>query len=298
MNVRAILDRRLMDDTPGAAGGAQAPAGNEGHWMDLAGLSKEFQSDPAIKDFKDVNSLAKAFKDTKKMVGGMIRIPGEDAGEADLTEFRSKLLENERLKVMSRPDPDDADGMRELYRVMGMPENPEGYAIAEGADPDRAAMFANLAHQAGITQKQFETVLQGVLAADNEAMQTQSANHEREMGMLQRDWGDSYQTRVARAAKMAELTKAPKQLIDAIKDNKANADTVRWLDKLAVSIGNEGNDLAKEVGSVEGDTLQEMMQKRDELTRKMQSDNMSTAEYQRALDKLVAMNGKIAKLRG
>lgn len=54
-------------------------------------LPDELKAEPALKDIPDVVTLAKAFRDTKAMVGSSIRLPGED--EASLKEFETKIVE-------------------------------------------------------------------------------------------------------------------------------------------------------------------------------------------------------------
>jgi hypothetical protein len=48
--------------------------------MPIKELPEDLQNDPALKDFNDLPSLAKSFKETKAFVGSSIRPPGPDAG--------------------------------------------------------------------------------------------------------------------------------------------------------------------------------------------------------------------------
>lgn len=54
-------------------------------------LPEELKAEPALKDIPDVATLAKAFRDTKAMVGSSIRLPGDD--EVSLKEFETKIVE-------------------------------------------------------------------------------------------------------------------------------------------------------------------------------------------------------------
>ena len=59
------------------------------NWRDS--LAEDLRSEPSLKDFKDINSLAKSHVSAQKMLGGSIRIPGEDASDEARQEFYSKL---------------------------------------------------------------------------------------------------------------------------------------------------------------------------------------------------------------
>jgi hypothetical protein len=54
-------------------------------------LPEDLRAEPALKDIPDVVTLAKAFRDTKSMVGSSIRLPGAD--DASLAEFEAKVVE-------------------------------------------------------------------------------------------------------------------------------------------------------------------------------------------------------------
>jgi chorismate mutase len=56
-------------------------------------MAPDLREDPALRDFKDPNALAKAYKDTKALVGSSIRPPGPDAGPEAHAEFAKKLAE-------------------------------------------------------------------------------------------------------------------------------------------------------------------------------------------------------------
>ena len=56
-------------------------------------LPEEMRADPALKDIPDVVTLAKAFRDTKAMVGASVRLPAADADEAARAEFLEKIKE-------------------------------------------------------------------------------------------------------------------------------------------------------------------------------------------------------------
>ena len=56
-------------------------------------LPEELRAEPALKDIPDVVTLAKAFRDTKAMVGSSVRLPAADADDAARAEFLEKIKE-------------------------------------------------------------------------------------------------------------------------------------------------------------------------------------------------------------
>lgn len=101
-------------------------------------LSPEYRDHASLKDFPDVNALAKSFIDTQKMVGNSIRIPAEDATDEEKHDFYSRL---------------------------GRPEDPEGYKLSERdapegfeTDEEMLKSFKQVSHSLGLTPQQVEGI--------------------------------------------------------------------------------------------------------------------------------------------
>ncbi len=272
----------------GGAGGAAAPDWREG-------LSAEYKENPSLKDFTDINSLAKAHIDTKAMVGKMVRIPGEDASADDVSAFKQKLLDT-NLGVITTPDLNDPAEAAAYFLKMGAPEAADGYTKVEGMPDARFAALSKMAHEAGISDKQFTQVASQMVAGEGTVNEAVIAERDAGMATLKNEWGEAYGEKFARAQRLAEATKAPEALISAMAEGGVDATTMRWLDSVAASIGGEGNNL-KDVGVVTTDTRDELEQQRDELTRRLQSDErMATSERTRLIAKNVDLNTRILAL--
>jgi hypothetical protein len=264
----------------------------------IAGLSEENQANPSIKDFTDVNALAQAHIDTKAMVGKMVRIPGEDASADDVKAFRDKLLATD-MGVLPTPDLDDPAEAAAYYLKMGTPEKDDGYTAVEGMDATRFANLSKLAHAAGISDKQFAQVAAAMVTEGNDQNANIIAERTAGIDTLKTEWGEAYPEKYARAQRLAEATKAPDGLLQAITANAVDAATMRWLDGVAASLGGEGNNLKDLGGEVTTDTKDELEHQRDELTRRLQSDErMPTAERSRLIAKNVDLNTRILALTG
>lgn len=255
-------------------------------------LNEEHRANPALKDFKDVDALAKAFTDTKAMVGNMIRIPGPDAGTEDIAAFKQKLLESD-MGVMPTPDFTDEEATLAYYRKMGTPEEATGYSPIEGMAEERFDVMSRLAHEAGISDKQFTQVASQMLAADQGVLDAINGQREEGVSALKAEWGDAYAQKFARVQRLAEATKAPAALLKALTDSAIDAATLKWIDSIAESLGGEGAQLKDDLASVTQDTRNELEQKRDELTRKLQTERLPAAEHERLVQKLVGYNQRI-----
>jgi len=261
----------------------------------IQGLSDEFKENPSIKDFTDVNALAKAHIDTKAMVGKMVRIPGEDASVEDVKAFKDKLLAVD-MGVIPTPDLNDPAEAAAYYLKMGAPEKDDGYTAVEGMDPQRFTNLSKLAHAAGISDKQFTKIATAMVAEGAEANTAITAERDAGMSTLKSEWGEAYPEKYARAQRLAEATKAPTGLITAISGGTVDAATMKWLDSVAASIGGEGSNLV-DLGTVTTDDRYELEQQRDELTRRLQSDErMPTDERTRLIAKNVDINTRILAL--
>ena len=261
----------------------------------IVGLSDEHKLDPSIKDFADVNALAQAHIDTKRMVGGMIRIPGEDASVDDVKAFKDKLLAGD-MGVVPTPDLNDPAEAAAYFLKMGTPADKDGYTPIEGMPEARFKALSEMAHAAGISDKQFTQVASQMLKGDL-AINT-GIVEERDAGMatLKGEWGEAYPEKFARAQRLAEATKAPTGLLTALEGGTVDATTLRWLDSVAASIGGEGKNLV-DLGTVTHDDRGELEHQRDELTRRLQSDErMPVDERTRLIAKNVDLNSRILAL--
>ena len=287
MNILRHVYRQGEGGEGGAGGGGETG---------IAGLSDEFKENPSIKDFADVNALAKAHIDTKAMVGKMVRIPGEDASADDVKAFRDKLLAGD-MGVIPTPDLNDPDEAAAYYAKMGTPEKADGYTKVEGMPDARFEALTVMAHAAGISDKQFQQVAKAMVEGDGTVNTAIVEEREAGMATLKGEWGEAYDQKFARAQRLAEATKAPTGLIEAITAGTIDAGTMRWLDGVAASIGGEGTNLSELDNQVTQDTRDELEHQRDELTRRLQSDErMPSDERSRLIAKNVDLNTRILAL--
>ncbi len=259
----------------------EAPAAS---WRDS--LPDDLKESSALKDVVDVDSLAKQFVDQGKFLGNAIRLPGEDATDEVRQEFRQRLLDK-NVGLMETPNTEDAEAMDVFYKSLGKPDEASGYTRPEnGLDDARFGLLSQAAHEAGISNKQFKSIVGKVIEADQQVME--GINGERETGLtqLRNDWGTAYDSKIKRASKVAELTGAPEGLVGAINDGKVDAATLKWLDGLGSSLGGEQAEMISQgAGGQTGMTKEEARERSTEIHQTLMTMKQSDPRYQGLMDK-------------
>jgi len=144
------------------------------------GLPPDLQTDKTLSQIKDVPTLAKAYVDAQKMVGGSIRLPGEKA----TPEERQKILDD-------------------VYAKLGRPENADGYQIAhpplpEGATWDERgeSLMRGAMHQAGLNTRQaqlmYDTYARMIEGQARELVVRNLQGQVESVKALKQEWGPAY----------------------------------------------------------------------------------------------------------
>lgn len=169
--VKEAVDPAKTDDTT---------AGNS--W--LTALPDDLKEDATLKNFKDIKSLAAAHVALKKHLGAdKIPLPGKNATEED---------------------------WRALFTKLGVPEKVEDYKVEFKKEAvitdDFTSDFRKKMHEAGILPSQAQKLADWV--SDMNITNTQKFTQERqaqqkaEIEGLRKEWGQAFDTQVARANKV------------------------------------------------------------------------------------------------
>lgn len=195
-------------------------------------LPEDIRNSPAIKDVKDVPSLAKQFVDLQAYQGQSIRIPSENAGEEDRKAFYDKLV----AKVpglIPTPNPEDKEAIDALWKKLGRPAQKEEYKIPEGVDPNEVQDILDLAHKSGLTVSQAEALLkeahERVQAKKTESEKTRTEA----MQTIKKEWGLTFEDRISKIEGILKATGAPKDLADGVASGVVGPETVKWLHTIA-----------------------------------------------------------------
>ena len=178
-------------------------------------LSEELRGEASLADFKDLNGLAKSYVNAQRMLGSSVRIPGEDASPEAREEFYQKIEQAGGL--MRKPDFDNAESLNHLYNNLGRPEEASGYqANIEGLefDQDRLGQFNQLAHEAGLTNKQYEAMLNVYSQEKLAEMDGQAEASEQFLNQAKEMWGPEFSQRAdaAKAVKDMYMEKYPEAM--------------------------------------------------------------------------------------
>lgn len=165
----------------------------DGGTFNHAALPQDLQSYEALKVFKDVPSLAKAFGETKKLVGTKFTPPAEDATEQQISEWKKTLgapLKAEEYGIIK-------DGL------------PEGAAIDETLYKSIAAV-AHKHHLPAAAWKDLVTEYNksaaGAVAQSAEQQaQADQAFLTEQTNALKEAWGNDFDKNKMAAAKVASI---------------------------------------------------------------------------------------------
>lgn len=232
-----------------AVDGEEEGGGGGGQdWKDV--LSDDLKVEASLADFTDVPALAKAFVDTKAMVGSSFRVPGDEAGKEDWDKFHSKIMDKVP-SLMFKPDTSDTDAMGKAYSAMGMPEKVDGYVSPEidskgiEMSTEFVDAFKETAHENGLNQKQFEGVVQTIVADSVKVMQTQQATMDADTKKLVDTWGAAYDNNLKIALAIAKKVDAPAYITAPLESPNPPFATAVFMHSLAERLGVETSEIIK-----------------------------------------------------
>ena len=220
--------------TDGEKGSTQMP----GDWRDhIPNDVKEWQ------EFKTADTAEKFFKqmgDHRSMLGQSVRIPGEDAGDEARSEFYDKLM-NKVPELMRTPDIDNDEVMNDVWARLGRPEAATDYEppTVEGSETstEQFEQLQKIAHDAGLTKKQFSKLAEKLIGADIETANAMKESQSADQKALATEWGAALEQRTKVARAVAEKTGAPDSLLQMIDAGQADTNTMKWLFGLSKSMG-------------------------------------------------------------
>jgi hypothetical protein len=204
------------------------------NWKTL--LADEYKENPSLKDFKDLNDLAKSYVNAKSYIGGSIRIPSNDASDEAKEEFYKKL---ESVPGVVRFNEDDP---KNVLQRLGLPEAPDKYEIIlpeevkANIQPELYNQFLSYAHELGLTKKQ----VQGMV--DYEIKKEQAMNSVLETYVneqettLKKEWGNEFKNRNDVAKQTFDILSQKFPELKELNDNPKTAMNAGFV-KLLYEIG-------------------------------------------------------------
>lgn len=263
-------------------------------------IPAEYRDAPALKDVKDIGSLAKQFVDQTRYLGNAIRIPGEDAGATGRAEFLQKI-QRHAPELIRRPDLSDEQAAAEFWEMAGVPKDPAGYDIEEGltVPEDRLERARAVAKKLGITKRAFNQFMKDQIAAEAaQAEETQRLAAEDFKGLSQ-EWGAATEARIADVKKFAEVMQLPESFRSALAEGKVGSDWMKAIHGIIQQFGGlgEGKQVAFQPGGAIPDSPDEIQAKIREIERHEGFRKMNHPDHRRLIEKRVQLFEELERSR-
>jgi len=97
-------------------------------------LPEDMRSNGVLDTVKHIETLAKMAIDGRTLATNALRIPSSDASDEDQKAFRDDLM-TKLPELMYKPDLDSPESLTQTMKVLGMPDNAEGYELPDMPDP-------------------------------------------------------------------------------------------------------------------------------------------------------------------
>ena len=206
------------------------------------------QNWPEVKEAKAPDELWQRVADQRTHLGNSIRIPSEEAGEADWQEFNEKMLT--RVPALMRtPDTEDENAVNDVLTKLGKPDKKEKYELPESDGVSFADgqddVLREMALNAGLTKRQFKKVAEHLGKQHYESTVTAKTSQQNQLNAISSAWGLSAEEKYKNVLNFAKAANAPESLVNAIENRNIDADTVFWLDKMNSSVSTEGTPMFK-----------------------------------------------------
>lgn len=250
--------------TTNEAAATQAVIADTTDWR--ASLPEDIRGSKVFDSVQDVNSLAKQFMDAQSHIGNSIRIPGEDAGQEAIDAFHAKLMNKTDLMVK----PTNAEDYTKVFESMGKPVDGKGYTIPEGTEGNFDHL-REMAINANMTNKQFESMVQSVAALDASALASNQAAQTESRSKVESEWGAAFDQNTSQAIALLEATGAPESIVTLAKEGNIDGDSLRWFHALSQkmsggatpnAVGDDGHAQVMTPSEAESQ-LHEMMSNKD-----------------------------------
>lgn len=225
-----------------------APVANEVNFLDT--ISEDLRGEGNLKDFKDVNALAKSYLNAQQMLGKSVRMPADDASPEAKQEFLSKIADVDGV-LLSPTNDAERDA---FLNKLGRPEASDGYdfqgliaddlqAVVPGMQ-EELADFQSIAHEAGLTNEQAQKLVSMRMGTLKHEQERQAVVQEETIADLKKTWGTDYDNRLAAAKATAKIyqEKYPTQMDSLINGPAGNNPAfLNMLSEMAVMFKEAGH---------------------------------------------------------
>lgn len=239
-------------------------------WKDI--LPEDIRESGVLNGITSISQMAKMTIDARKYGSTSIRIPSEDASDDDKKAFKDDLM-TKIPDLMYKPDMENQDSINEVMKTLGMPEEPTGYELPEIPDPikDSISHLTEKAHSAGLTNKQFTAITEGILDDFKTNSEMAYGALEEQKTSLKKEWGAAYDQKVDTISHFAKQTGFSEEFVDAIKNGQVDSTNMKAFETVvggyeggAVELGRQATNPEVVMTPSEAESrLDEIMSNRD-----------------------------------
>ena len=224
--------------------------------------------------------LIKQFYDQKSHLGNSIRVPSNDASDADRQTFYAKL-QDKVPNLIPKPDREDKEAWDALQTMLGKPDAATDYTLPELAESDaaRADNFRAKAHELGLTQNQFESIIKSEYENNTQANEANAATLAADLKALAQDWGVTYDKRLANIRNFADQTGAPKDILDMLDANQIGSEALKWFHTLTTNVSGGAEIRTQAAGGTDDVPPEEALSRAREIMTRLGSMKPSDPQY-------------------
>jgi hypothetical protein len=217
----------------GSAGGAAATTTAPTNWIEGIG-DADLKGWAQNKGFKEPADALNSYRNLEKLMGA------DKAGRT----------------VMLPAKWDDPKEVAAFHEKIGVPKDPTGYKLPDGADPEMAKWAPNVFHKAGLTPRQAEALTaewNSMVGGRAEAMKAQmEAKAAEDLSALKSEWGAAYNDKLARAKSAAKALGVSEEIADKLETALGTGGLLKFFAGLGEKMGEDTAVDGKGQGSFSG----------------------------------------------
>lgn len=245
------------------------------------GLPESLHGVPFLKDTTSLEDFQGKLTHAAQHMGNSIRIPGPDANDDIWKEFRGKL--DSKIPNLHQVDLTTEEGQLAMFTKMGRPADEKGYDAGE-----EHSWLAKVALDSDLTKGQFKTLVEKLGDVNKTRGEESALTRQTAIDTLFSQWGLAKPNKLTNINGLLELTGAPDAFKAEMKDGKADAATMAWLDSIAGQFA-EVAKFKKDVNSPENITPEEARSQIQEL--------MENPEYFKQTPQAMDLRKKMLELQ-
>jgi len=138
---------------------------------------------------------------------------------------------------------DDPKEVAAFHEKIGVPKDPTGYKLPDGADPEMAKWAPNVFHKAGLTPRQAEALTaewNSMVGGRAEAMKAQmEAKAAEDLAALKSEWGAAYNDKLARAKSAAKGLGVSEEIADKLETALGTGGLLKFFAGLGEKMGED-----------------------------------------------------------